>query len=370
MYCFQSSNSEDKAQQISTPALSSTTVSSDDAETSSEEVNGDDRSLSTSLLSSSSQLSDESSVISRASNYSQISSSSIPHQLMVNSDTSDDDISLPTSTDSFSLAASSILPSSDDDDDYNDVNRENLLDEPIYSEATLNNGHAFCQILRVNVENRLTKKALEDSLTTINLFLPEDLTMPKTKYQLLALIEKILTHPQLDFSIKHRICSQCYNYLGKWDEVQVENCLSCNSRKINSFFLQFNIEAELRDAFEIRDLSTLINTFRAECETKSPEKLYIITSGSEYRYLKSAVIPGQYDLFLIWYTDGAQVSKSGKSHIWPIYAQIVNICPKYRRSFQFVCGIFYSNRSNKKPDMNSFLQPFVSALENLYNNRF
>lgn len=194
----------------------------------------------------------------------------------------------------------------------------------------------------------MTKKALGDLLSTLNLLLPEDHIIPKTKHQLLSLIEQILPHSQSNFFVKHKICSNCHNYLGKWDEIQLEHCPSCNSNKINSFFLQFDLEAELRSAFEIRDLSTLINTFESECANKDPGKIYDLTSASEFRRLKPIAIPGQYDIFLIWYTDGAQVSKSGKSQIWPVYAQVANIHPKFRRNFQFVCGLFYSSRSVKK----------------------
>lgn len=258
-----------------------------------------------------------------------------------------------------------------DIDDNDDENVENWFNKPIYSEASVNGGDALCQILRVYVENRLTKKALKDLLITLTFLLPEDHIIPKNQYRLLLLIEKILPHSQNDFSIKHRMCAECCNYLGIWTEVQIENCLRCNSKDVNSFFLEFNLETELRNAFELRNLCDLIDDFQAECANRNQEKIYDFTSGSEYIRLKDTVLRGQYDIWMIWYTDGAQVSKSGRSQIWPVYAQVVNIHPKFRRSFQFVCGLFYSNQCSKsKPDMNSFLTPFATTLRNLFLDGF
>ena len=62
----------------------------------------------------------------------------------------------------------------------------------------------------------------------------------------------------------------------------------------------------------------------------------------EYKRLKETVIPGNYDIFLLWNTDGAPVSISSKAQIWPLQAQISNISPDLRRSYQIVCGLYYS----------------------------
>lgn len=251
----------------------------------------------------------------------------------------------------------------------NDDNR--WVNNPIHRNSTVRGGDALYQILKIYVSNRLTKKTLDDLSGLLNLLLPEDHTLPKTKFKLLKTIDTILPPALSDFSTKHRICSECYNYLGKWsDSVNIEICPRCKSKKLKSYFLEFSLETELRNAFEVRDLHILIDSFQNECAGRNPEKCYDLTSGSEYTRLKLSAIPGQYDLCMVWYTDGVQISKSGKSHIWPIYAQIVNVAPRFRKSFQFVCGIFYSNRCSKKPDMNSYLKPFASTLENLSTNGF
>ncbi|XP_043474829.1 uncharacterized protein LOC122506605 [Leptopilina heterotoma] len=337
-----SSNSENNDQETMSDAASSSTSSLTHAETTSPLENEDMSSesllpstshsstLSGAAFSSTSSLAHvettSSLSIRNSENYS---SSPLQNQMM-----SDDsvDVLMSTSSESFSVSDSSTSTSYDNDDN-DDETRTDWFDAPIYSQASMSGGDALCQLLRVYVENRLTKKALEDMLTTINLFLPDEHTVPKTKYKLLKLIEMVLPHSQENFSTKHRICSKCYKYLGKWDEMQVGNCLRCNNRDVNSFFLEFDLEAQLRSAFEMRGLSSLIDAFQIKCATRNQQTLYDLTSGSEFIRLKSTVIPGPYDLCLIWYTDGAQVSKSGKSQIWPVYAQIANIEPKFRRSF-------------------------------------
>ncbi|XP_051166501.1 uncharacterized protein LOC127284848 [Leptopilina boulardi] len=250
-------------------------------------------------------------------------------------------------------------------------NENDWLNNPIYDNANICGGDALNQILKIYVSNRLTKTALGDMLSLINNLLPEDHSLPKTKYKLTKLIDKVLPPVQANFTTKHRICADCLNYVGEWsDSVNVQVCLRCNSRKLDSFFLEFDIETELRIAFEVRDLHCLIDSFKTDCLGRNPELVTDLISASEYRRLKTIAIPGEYDLFMIWFTDGVQMSKSGRSQMWPVYAQIVNIPPRFRRSFQFVCGIFYRNEGIKKPDMNSYLQPFSLSLNNLFVNGF
>ncbi|XP_051157087.1 uncharacterized protein LOC127279036 [Leptopilina boulardi] len=117
-------------------------------------------------------------------------------------------------------------------------------------------------------------------------------------------------------------------------------------------------------------METLIDDYQTKCLNRNQENVCDLTSATEFRRLKVSAIPGKNDVFLIWFTDGVQVSKSGKSNMWPIYAQVVNIDPQFRRSFQFVCGIFYMNRSSKKPNMNAFLRPFATTLTKLQFDGF
>ena len=88
-----------------------------------------------------------------------------------------------------------------------------------------------------------------------------------------------------------------------------------------------------------------------------------ITSGSLYRKLKADVIRNDYDLCLLWNADGLPISNSSKGNVWLVRVQIVNVHPNYRGRFRYVTSIHYSR--NKKPNMMSYLRPFVEILKEL-----
>lgn len=116
---------------------------------------------------------------------------------------------------SESLLSTSSISNFNDNEDSDNKNAPNWLHQPIYEQATLRGGDALCQILKVYVTNSLTKKALGDILTTINLFLPEDHTIPITNHRLFSLIDMLVPNSEANLSTKHRVCSDCFYYLGK-----------------------------------------------------------------------------------------------------------------------------------------------------------
>lgn len=270
---------------------------------------------------------------------------------------------------SLSSSLSLLQPIIEDENNEFNIAQE-WFDTPIYENAALTGGDALYRILKLYVDNRLTKKALSDILETIDSLLPDDHILPKTKHMMLKLIDQLLPHSNNNVITKHRICSQCCKYLGKWsEEPPVLRCSRCNSKDVKGFFFEYSLESVLKDAFEMRQLYSLMDEYGLECAERDQEKLYDITSGSEYKKLKEIAIPGNYDLIMTWSTDGAQTAKSSTgSYLWPVYAQIANVAPKHRRSFQFVCGLYYCNRVHLKPDMNSYLFPFATGLQNLYTN--
>ncbi|XP_043474370.1 uncharacterized protein LOC122506320 [Leptopilina heterotoma] len=192
---------------------------------------------------------------------------SIPHSPSVtrsSNNFSDDDNNVRDDSDDFDD------DSDDNDDDVgtdsDDDNENRWLHNPIYQNSSSCGGDALIQILKIYVSNQLSKEALSDLLTLLNTLLPDNHNLPKTKFKLLNLIDKILLNLQSNYTTKHRICSDCQNYLGEWlDSQDVKICSRCNGKKLKSFFIEFNIESELRNAFEVRDLHSLIDSFQTEC---------------------------------------------------------------------------------------------------------
>lgn len=115
-----------------------------------------------------------------------------------------------------------------------------------------------------------------------------------------------------------------------------------------------------------KNLKRLVDKHRSNHLEK--ENITNVTTASEYQKLKKDAIPGDYDLCLSWNTDSVSVSNSSNGQIWPLQIQIINIPPKDRRNYQFLCGIYYSRL--KKPNMNSFLKPFSIILTDLFDNGF
>lgn len=199
--------------------------------------------------------------------------------------------------------------------------------------------------------------------------LPSSSNLPKTKYFLYKNLDTILpkcSEPVL----KHRFCNSCFKYLGKWDlKPSISICDACQSTKINGMFLEYNIRSILEQAFQMKNLQNLIDQYQEECKSRDDNYIYDINSGSEYNKLTQCTMSGKYDILLVWFVDGIPTAKSDKFSLYPIQAQIVNIHPKYRRSFQFTCGLFYSKTNDgKKPCMNTFLKPFVNQMQDLFNN--
>lgn len=166
---------------------------------------------------------------------------------------------------------------------------------------------------------------------------------------------------------KHRICENCLFYLGLYDKKPtVSICENYQFEKVIEIFMEYNLVSIVKDAFENRKLRKLITSHN---ETKI-EKGYItdITSGKCYLNLTRECNLTDLGVVLLWNTDGLPIANSSNGEVWLLQVQIINILPECRNNFQFVTGIHY--RREKKPNMTSFLRPFVDSLIECYENGF
>ena len=126
-------------------------------------------------------------------------------------------------------------------------------------------------------------------------------------------------------------------------------------------------ESLLKSAFEERNLQYYINQHRINSDC---DENYVsdITTGAKYRSFEQDSFQGQSNICLLWNTDGLPIANNSNAQVWLLQAQIINIPPEKRRTFQFVCGVYYSRE--KKPNVTYFLKPFVNSLINLYQNGF
>lgn len=250
-----------------------------------------------------------------------------------------------------------------------EVNDDEWMNEKLYDDCEISLGKTVHLILKHFVDNKQTKKSLNDLLELLQILLPKPNYLPKTIHHLYKMINKIL-HVKKDGEIikKHRICESCSNYLGIWKRSKnVKFCSDCNSTKIDGLFVEYDLKCVLKDALVHRELYTLLETHCKNDDSLQEldkDSIFDLSSADIYKMLKSNEIKNDHDICLLWNSDGFPVANGSAAQMWLTQVKIVNIPVAYRKNFQFVTGIYHS--AEKKPDMTAFLRPFVDKLRELY----
>ena len=239
-----------------------------------------------------------------------------------------------------------------DDED----NVDEYLNKKIYTSSEVTVGEAVLDVLEFYIENCSTKVSIEKLLKLLNKMVPKPNNIPKTKYHLTKLLEKLLPF-QYEEIQKYRVCEECSHFLGNWKQKpQVTVCESCKSKLVNGIFVQYNLKSLLKNAFENQNLKNLIDEY-TDKQRRDSNFVSDITSGSSYKELKNTVLINDYDLCLLWNVDGLPISNSSKGQVYLVQVQILNVHPSHRNDFRYVTSIYYSRE--KKPNMMSFLRRFV-----------
>ena len=235
----------------------------------------------------------------------------------------------------------------------------------IYEGADYTLGEFVGDILDFFIETASTKTSLDKLLKLMCKYLPKPNNVPSSNYRLLKILEKIMP-PKCEIIKKHRICEDCSNYVGEFNDTKdVDICEICNSKKLSGIFIEYNLKSLLKNALECRNLQFFMNEHKT---SKNYNKNYItdITDSLMYRSWKNDFLKEESDIVLMWNTDGLPIANSSNGQVWLVQTQVINIVPERRRNFQFVCGVYYSRE--KKPCMTSFLKPYVDSLKDLFNN--
>ncbi|XP_057318058.1 uncharacterized protein LOC130663030 isoform X2 [Microplitis mediator] len=203
------------------------------------------------------------------------------------------------------------------------------------------------------IKHRLSRAALKDLLTLFQHFLPEN-NLPKTEFQLLQVVNELI--PPCDIQ-KFFYCKECLCYYVLNPKLKV--CSSCLSEKGTNFFIELDVIDQIKFLFEKRNLAEKLHVTPFKENT-----IQDITDGSEYRRVNARNNRQQFDLTLILNTDGISLSKSSKSHCWPLMFKIAEIPEHLRDSFIIILGIWYDTLH--KPSMNTFLKPFCDKLEECF----
>lgn len=150
-------------------------------------------------------------------------------------------------------------------------------------------------------------------------------------------------------------CPNCLSYLGKGVErdFYCEKChvqLDVNTlSKELSYFLTFDIGGQAEEKISLPDLN-----FHLTPRTLAYDVGEITTSQGYHQLpmLKD-------DVSVTWNTDGVPLYESSGNSIWPLLLQIYELPQAVRSKNVLPAGLWYGE---KKPDMNTFLKPFVEEL--------
>jgi hypothetical protein len=264
-----------------------------------------------------------------------------------NSDSSESS-SHSSTTGGEEFAAGGNLPPSDDIG----------FDAPLYEDCEMSLGEGIRQILMLFMKHSLTKHCLNDILVLLGDLLPNPNKLPRSKY---ALFKLVMGLSPSNVVKRHKFCSSCSFYIGEYVD-ENPNCQACQSNAGFGVFVEFPLENLIKSTFEDRKLYHVIDEMGEAGVASADGNITDIGSSGEYRRLKINSIPGEYDLTLVWNTDGVPVFNSSNAQLWPLQLTISEIPYHLRSKFLLVCGIWFGTA---KPNMNTFLRPFSISLQTL-----
>lgn len=167
----------------------------------------------------------------------------------------------------------------------------------------------------------------------------------------------------------HFYCPFCAAYLGK--EKTTKPCSDCGEEfiaddcvKNGTFFLYIPLKQQLVD---LLNDTKLYNYLTNRDLTTQTTIISDITSSLLYKQLVQKHHFSGNDITLTWNTDGVPVFKSSTYSIWPIQCMVNELPPHLRSKNILMTGLWFGKT---KPDMNTFLKPFVEECRELERTGF
>ncbi|XP_059468469.1 uncharacterized protein LOC132202649 [Neocloeon triangulifer] len=212
-------------------------------------------------------------------------------------------------------------------------------------------GSALIKICKIFKDNYCSKKLLGDLIEFISEILPPDSIFPKSKHLFMKMMEDISPNNEKP-KVKY-YCGSCLLDYGGNDK---NECPSCKEKR-SAIYLENQIDITIRNMFEKKGLSKLIDDYSQFRKDKPPNVIRDIVDSESYLKVNRS---SEYDLCLIQNTDGFPVAGSSKTQIWPNFLIISDINPNLRSKFIIMHSIWYAP---VKPDMSVFLEEFVNIME-------
>ena len=149
---------------------------------------------------------------------------------------------------------------------------------------------------------------------------------------------------------------------------ETRECEECGTQfnhdtniKNGNFFLHIPLVNQLKQLLSDPILYQHLTNRNLKAVTESTV-IGDITTGELYKELIRKHSMTGNDLSLTWNADGVSVFKSSKYSIWPIQCMVNELPPHLRSRNILLTGLWFGQ---VKPNMNTFLQPFVTECKKL-----
>ena len=240
-----------------------------------------------------------------------------------------------------------------------DHDRGSNYEEPIFPTSAVTKGQALSIVMAFYLRHHLTKNAIGDLLSMLDIFIPN--ALPKTTY----FLEKQFLNWQKNVK-EHFYCTKCWEYI---QEGQI-SCDVCHlpvdiasARQEGCFFLVSSIKELLKEMLQNRGLMNVVRKCLKRKENSGNKSE--ISTGDLYRtdpILKSFTSSGE-NLTLAFSTDGIQPFQSSNSTLWSITCYVNELDASIKSEFIVLNALWFGK---SKPDFNTFMTPFVTEMKELY----
>lgn len=165
----------------------------------------------------------------------------------------------------------------------------------------------------------------------------------------------------------HGVCPECGTYIRTF--TKSSKTTKCNFWNIdistdssyNDFFVNFDVNPKISELVKMNS-DYYYDIMNHRVHEKGVFK--DVYDGNMYQEFSTTLDERERHQYLtgIFNTDGAPLFKSSAYSIWPIYLQLNELPIQVRRTELIVFGLWFGKN---KPEMNTFLEPFVQKMNKL-----
>ena len=246
----------------------------------------------------------------------------------------------------------------DTEDADHDIECDNFEDSLIYDSAQITLGASILLMMTFVMKHNLSADAFSDFIDIIRIHCKEQNLVPSSVHTIKKWFLSLKSSPS-----KHYYCPNCLVSLSE-DSHQCSN-KRCNksfgSNKDKNFFVEVSLVEQLKRRLNEEKFREQLEKHRQRYHEEG-----LIGDICDGELFKEVVQDDTCTLTLTWNTDGVPLFKSSKTSMWPLYFCINELPFIQRRKPEnlLLAGLWIGP---KKPEMMTFLDPFINDLEILQN---